>query len=181
MFITFILSIIILYFYHHTKGILSLILSISFFIGLFGSIWSLFSFNEKRRQRNRQKYIKERQQVLKAGADNIESLTPVQFEKYCGILLEDKGWSVNYTTATGDYGVDIIAIRNGEKMVVQCKHYTFNVGVSAVQEVFAGKTFYRAQRACVVASRGGFTRSAKKLAEKTGVEVIGVINLKYIK
>ena len=66
-------------------------------------------------------------------------------------------------------------------MVVQCKHYTFNVGVSAVQEVFAGKTFYRAQRACVVASRGGFTRSAKKLAEKTGVEVIGVINLKYIK
>lgn len=108
----------------------------------------------------------------------MSSLTPIQFEKYCGILLNDNGWRVEYTAITGDYGADIIATKNGVKMVVQCKHYTGNVGVSAVQEAFSAMSYYHAKKACVVASRGGFTKSAKSLAMRTGVKVIDPSNLK---
>ena len=140
-------------------------------IGIFGSLLTWIKGNALRREIDRQ-------QLRRAGAKDVSLLTPVQFEKYCGILLNDNGWRVEYTATTGDYGADIIAIKNGVKMVVQCKHYTGNVGVSAVQEVFSAMSYYHAQKACVVASRGGFTKSAKSLAMRTGVEIMGPSDFK---
>ncbi|OCX68673.1 restriction endonuclease [Acidithiobacillus thiooxidans] len=140
-------------------------------IGVFGSLVTWINGNELKRK------IK-RQQLLRAGANNVSSLTPIQFEKYCGILLNDNGWRVEYTAITGDYGADIIATKNGVRMVVQCKHYTGNVGVSAVQEVFSAMSYYHANKSCVVASRGGFTKAAQSLAVRTGVKVIGPSDLK---
>jgi len=144
-----------------------------FLIGLAGSLVGVAATAIKNAK-------KKRQQLLMAGAYDIASLTPLQFEKYCGILLEDSGWRVEYTDITGDYGADIIAHKNGQKMIVQCKHYTSNVGVSAVQEAFSAKAYYHAHKAIVVASRGGFTNAARSLAMRTGVKVLSPVDLKKL-
>ncbi|WP_215843264.1 restriction endonuclease [Acidithiobacillus montserratensis] len=149
----------------------------AFLVGLFGSLIKTFSANELHRVLRRHE---EKQKFLEAGGDDIKSLTPVQFEQYCGILLEDAGWKVRYTAATGDFGADIIAERNKERMIVQCKHYSGSVGVSAVQEAFSARSYYHAHKACVVASRGRFTRSARSLAENNGVILVSSENLNSI-
>ncbi|WP_425311218.1 restriction endonuclease [Leptospirillum ferriphilum] len=48
----------------------------------------------------------------------------------------------------------------GENLVLQCKRYSYPVGNSAVQEVLAGKSFYKTDVAAVV-SKKTFTLSAK--------------------
>lgn len=72
---------------------------------------------------------------------------------------------------SGDYGADVIA--RGflfTKIVVQCKHYSKPVGVRAVQEVNAARQYYGASRAAV-ATNSTFTRQAKQLAKRCGVEL----------
>lgn len=47
-----------------------------------------------------------------------------QFEQRVGLLLKDLGWgNVNVTGGSGDGGVDVQAIHEGQKWVVQCKRY----------------------------------------------------------
>ena len=72
---------------------------------------------------------------------------------------------------SGDFGGDIIA--RGflfSKIVVQCKSYRRPVGVRAVQEVCAAKLYYNASRAAV-ATNSTFTKQAKELAKRCGVEL----------
>ena len=166
-----IFSVVLHFSFPYAPKLVTVLFGTLFLLGFFGSLLTWFAGNTSRR-------VIERQQLLMAGAEDISSLNPVQFEKYCGILLNDNGWRVEYTAITGDYGADIIATKNGVKMVVQCKHYTGNVGVSAVQEVFSAMSYYHAQKACVVASRGGFTKAAKSLALRTGVKVMCPSELK---
>lgn len=74
-------------------------------------------------------------------------------------------------TNRADFGGDITA--RGflfRKIVVQCKDYSKPVGVKAVQEAYAAKRFYRASRAAV-AAQGTFTKSARLLAKRCGVEL----------
>ncbi len=71
----------------------------------------------------------------------------------------------------GDYGADIFARTLFlEKVVVQCKCYHRPVGVQAVQQAIAAKQYYSAGKA-VVATNSTFTRNARKLARKCGVEL----------
>ena len=54
--------------------------------------------------------------------------------------------------------------KDGVKYGIQCKCYSQNIGNKAVQEAFAGKTFYDCHVAAVLTNQY-FTRSAKELAE----------------
>ena len=82
------------------------------------------------------------------------------------------GWMfVEQVGQTGDFGADVIA--RGfmfSKIVVQCKHYSKPVGVKAVQEVNAARQYYGASRAAV-ATNSTFTKQAKQLAKRCGVEL----------
>lgn len=101
----------------------------------------------------------------------VSEMTPVEYEKACANLFRSRGWSTEMTAATGDQGVDIVIKKQGKVGVVQCKRYVAPVGNSAVQEVAAGRSHYRASIAIVV-SPSGFTRSAKQLAESTNVHLL---------
>ncbi len=46
--------------------------------------------------------------------------------------------SVEVTRGSGDYGVDVLAEKEGVTYAVQCKRYDGPVGVKAVQEAYAG-------------------------------------------
>ncbi|MCL4427818.1 MAG: restriction endonuclease [Deltaproteobacteria bacterium] len=118
-----------------------------------------------------EKAKKIKEALFALGASNPMQLSPLQYEHFCGILLEQNGWSVHYTKVTGDQGADIIANKNGKRIVVQCKQWTSSVGVGAVQEVHAALSFYNATKALVI-STADYTIGAKELAKKTGVDLL---------
>src|SRR5206468_344452 len=72
----------------------------------------------------------------------------------------------------GDYGAVLVVTQNRERIVVQAKRWTKNVGVGAVQEAVAAKGYYRCDAALVVTNRG-FSAQAKTLAQANKVELWG--------
>lgn len=94
------------------------------------------------------------------------------FEQECEGLLKEAGYVVERTSISGDFGIDLVARRNGLTYAIQCKYYGTPVGVSAVQEATAGRLHYLADCAVVVA-RSGFTMQARRLAESNSVLLIG--------
>lgn len=97
--------------------------------------------------------------------------TGAAYEEYVGSAFEKAGWNTSKTPVTGDQGADLICIKSGLKLVVQCKFYSGNVGNTAVQEVHAARGFYDANHAVVI-SNAGFTRSAIELAGKLGILLV---------
>jgi restriction system protein len=92
----------------------------------------------------------------------------VGYEQYCGRLLADNGWKVTFTKISGDQGVDIIGEHRGNVFVFQCKRVSRALGNKAVQEVVAGRKFYRAHVGVVV-SNADYTSAAKSLAAVNGI------------
>jgi restriction system protein len=100
---------------------------------------------------------------------NISSVsTGIEYERYCAEALRRAGWDARLTTVTGDQGTDIIAARDGKRVVVQCKFYSTPVGNKAVQEAAAARLHERADQAIVV-SNAAYTKAARQLAGTTGV------------
>ena len=108
--------------------------------------------------------------------EDVEEMTGVEYEEYCSQILEEEGWVVECTSTTGDQGVDLIARREDFRVCIQCKRYSKPVGNKAVQEVSAGMTYWYGTHSVVV-SNAGFTASAKKLANSTGVILISELEL----
>lgn len=81
------------------------------------------------------------------------------------------------TKATGDQGVDLIVEVGGKKIAVQCKLYSYPVGNDAVQQVIAGKVYYKCDEAIVV-SNASFTTAAKELASTAGVLLVNYRDIK---
>ena len=90
------------------------------------------------------------------------------YERFCAALLERAGWDAHTTKAAGDQGADVVAERDGIRLVVQCKRYAKPVGNGAVQEVVSARSYWNADHAAVV-SNAGFTPAARKLAAVTDV------------
>lgn len=93
---------------------------------------------------------------------------PIAYEREIASRLRDLGWDANPTQASGDQGIDVVATKNGKKLVVQCKLYSKPVGNAAVQEIIGGRLFERADLAAVV-SNAAFTKSAMQLAKASDV------------
>jgi len=106
--------------------------------------------------------------------DFISKMKGIEFEDYMQELFKRKGYSVTKTPASGDYGVDLLISKkiNGREVrtAVQCKRYSKSVGVSAVQEVFSGKHYYKCKYAIVVTT-STFTSPACKSASELNVEL----------
>lgn len=85
------------------------------------------------------------------------------------------GWQAEMTKTSGDFGVDLIAQKETSvkdmRVAVQCKRYSGTVGVDAVQQVHTGRGFYDAEHAVVISTMG-YTRAAKALAGRVGVELL---------
>jgi hypothetical protein len=116
--------------------------------------------------------------MMIVGHRNVEADLPdgLAFEGECEELLKSAEYSVQRTPMSGDYGVDLVARKNGLTYAIQCKYYGIPVGISAVQEAAAGRVHYLADCAVVVA-HSGFTIQARRLAESNAVLLIGLSQL----
>ena len=101
----------------------------------------------------------------------------IKFENHCMEILKKHGWEVRTTPNTGDQGVDLIASINNLRICIQCKDHEKAIGNKAVQEISAGKLFWKGTHAILV-SKSGFTKSAQQLAKSNKVRLINEFQLK---
>lgn len=111
----------------------------------------------------------ENDDTAKVASASIDAMDGHIFEGFCADILKKNGFSdVSVTKGSGDQGIDIIAYKDGIKYGIQCKCYSSDIGNSAVQEAFSGKTYYKCHVGAVLTNRY-FTRSARELAETNGI------------
>lgn len=100
---------------------------------------------------------------------DYDSMNGWQFEEFCAKLLEKNGYEdISVTSGSGDFGADIIAHKDKNKYVIQCKNYSGKVGNKAVQEIYSAKAYYKADLA-VVMTNNYFTEHAIEHANGTNV------------
>jgi len=88
------------------------------------------------------------------------------FEYYCADLLVENGfYDVKVTQSSGDYGIDILAEKDGVTYAIQCKRYSAPVGIKAVQEAYSGRDYYDRMVGCVLTNQY-FTKAAADTARK---------------
>lgn len=98
--------------------------------------------------------------------DLFEDMEGHEFEYFCADLLKQKGFvDVEVTKGSGDYGVDILAEKEGVTYAIQCKRYHAPVGVKAIQEAYAGRDYYDRMVGAVMTNQY-FTAPAVEAAGK---------------
>ncbi|MCD8380507.1 MAG: restriction endonuclease [Lachnospiraceae bacterium] len=96
----------------------------------------------------------------------LDEMEGHEFEDFCANLLRECGYEdVRVTKGSRDFGIDILAERDGVSYGFQCKHYTSPVGVKAVQETYAGRDYYDCMVGVVMANQY-FTEPAEDAAAK---------------
>lgn len=99
----------------------------------------------------------------------LDNMDGIAFEELaCEILIANDFELAENTPASGDFGVDILAIKEGMTYAIQCKRYLEPVGLEAIQQVYAGRAYYECHVAVVLTNQT-FTTNACKLADKLGV------------
>lgn len=97
---------------------------------------------------------------------DIDLMEGHEFEFYCADLLRKRGFQeVEVTKGSGDYGIDILAEKEGITYAIQCKCYGAPVGVKAIQEAYAGRDYYDRMVGAVLTNQY-FTQPAVEAARK---------------
>lgn len=115
--------------------------------------------------------------LLEDAQDNpkvaITSMNWRDFERLVGEAFRRKGFTVTGFGGRGpDGGVDLGLSRNGQRFLVQCKHWRKRqVGVTVVRELNGVMSAQRAHGGFVVTG-GEFTREARDFARTTKIELI---------
>ena len=119
-------------------------------------------------------YLKEqarRQALLALDIAQVDEMSGIEFENYVEALFQAEGYRTETTPRSGDYGVDIIASKNKQRIAVQCKRYKKTLDQTPVREVYAGMSKHGCTIAMVVTNRG-FTKHAVELARSVGCILI---------
>jgi len=96
-----------------------------------------------------------------------------QFEKFCAALLRSEGFAVERKGgAQPDGGVDMVATKNNEPMLVQCKHWkTWTVQEKVIRELLGSMTHYQVQRGALYVLKGA-TRPAANFSGQHGIQIV---------
>ena len=102
--------------------------------------------------------------------DDIDKMEGTEFERFLKRLFENMGYSVELTAHTIDMGADLILSKSGERISVQAKRWSANVGNDAIQAVVGSLKVYKTQRGMVV-TNSDFTNPAIYQAHHNHVEL----------
>lgn len=98
----------------------------------------------------------------------IDNLAGYEFEEFIASLLNNLGYEAKVTQESGDYGIDVVAIKDNIRYAIQCKNYSQPVGNKAIQEAYSGKNYYDCHVAIVV-TNNHFTTNAINQAKMNKV------------
>lgn len=108
-------------------------------------------------------------------------MTSEQFEIYIATFYEDKGYTIKLTPKSYDYGVDVIASNQKEKIAIQVKMYdTRLVNYKDIMYLYAGKNYYDCDKGILITT--GFCHPlAIKVANKLGIEIFDDFKIEEVK
>lgn len=129
-------------------------------LGFIGVVSLMVSLQRKRMKR-----------LKRSGIAEIDQMDGFQFEQYLGHLFRSQGYKAEVTKAIGDFGADLILVKEGKRIAVQAKRYSKNVGIKAVQEAQSSIAYYGTDEAWVV-SNSDYTSAAYELAKSNKVRLI---------
>ena len=95
---------------------------------------------------------------------DVVAMDGIAFEHYVAKLLAERGYTNVSLTERYDYGVDIIAEKDGVRWGIQTKRYSGLVKAAAIRQVVTGLRVYNCDRAMVI-TNSTFSAIAKHLAD----------------
>jgi HJR/Mrr/RecB family endonuclease len=110
--------------------------------------------------------------ALKTCIYSLDSLSEKEFEYFIKWLLEEMGYEIQQEKDVHDSGIDLIALKDHERIVVQVKKYHGSCNVSDTIVLLSQEATrrYCCSRAIVITT-AYFTRQAKEDAKKVGIEL----------
>lgn len=103
-------------------------------------------------------------QMIKS-IDDMQLLSPSEFEKLVAKTYRDQGNRVEEVGSTGDHGIDLIVhTRKGETVLVQCKKYKGKVGEPVVRDFYGVLRASEADSGAIITT-GLITPQARLWAE----------------
>lgn len=92
--------------------------------------------------------------------DNFSSFTPREMEELTGKLFEKKGYSVEVTQLTGDFGIDVWATNKDVGIIgIQVKKWKSNVGYEDVSKTL-GSVWGKGNKCIIISTDSSFTSQA---------------------
>lgn len=107
---------------------------------------------------------------------HVDAMDGLEFERYIADILKAQGYTNIQFTEKYDYGVDIIAVKDGIRWGIQVKRYSGLVKADAVRQVVTGLRVYNCDRAMVI-TNSVFSRVAVRLADSNGCILVDSIGL----
>ena len=106
-------------------------------------------------------------------SERLHKIDWFQFEKLVELIYRHRGFTVQrFGGAHADGGVDLIVQSTTDKFVIQCKHWhKWKVGVRHIREFLGTFTDSNIPKGIFI-TLSGYTREAKQLADKHGIQVL---------
>jgi restriction system protein len=107
------------------------------------------------------------------GLESVNQLSWQQFELLVGEIYRRRGYSVLESSGGGaDGGIDLEARKEGEKFLIQCKHWRrHKVDVRTVRE-FLGVLYRSGAAGGAIVTTGSFTQAARTEVVGESIELI---------
>lgn len=101
-------------------------------------------------------------------------MTPYEFENLVCEYYRSKGYKAEVTPYSGDYGVDVFAVKGKEKIAVQAKMYgssSRKVNRQTIMELYGAAAYFDCT-GCVLATDGDIMPDAQEVADKLKIKVL---------
>jgi restriction endonuclease Mrr len=126
-------------------------------------------------QQERERQDRERISRMKSLGD-ILVLTPKEFEKLTGRILENNGvLNVQHTGKSGDLGADLIGVDiNGNQIIIQCKRYApgNTIGSPEIQKFIGMMNVHHKAQKGIFVTTTTYTRPAINFAAQHNITLI---------
>ena len=112
-----------------------------------------------------------RRVALRVCPEHWQALRGYDLEQQLEVLFSCVGFSVSRLGRSGDDGIDLILVRNGRSIAVQCKGWGSSVGPATVRELIGTRHIHSVSEAWLVAV-GGISKGAEQLAQKHDIRIV---------
>ena len=118
-------------------------------------------------------FLRKRLLDRQVNLDSIRGLPWERFEHLVGETFRRQGyWIEKHGGSAPDGGIDLVLLKDGRKVIVQCKRWqTKQVGVALVRELYGVMTAEGADEAIFVSS-GDYTDDARAFADGKPIQLI---------
>jgi len=117
------------------------------------------------------KKIEQSKQLIVKSLNDVNNLTPYEFELFVKEFFIQKGYDAVNTQMSHDHGADVIAIKDNIKYVIQAKLYSKPLSSYVVDRVNYAKRRYLADKSIII-TNNDVTNQALLYAADQGVELI---------